>query len=164
MTEAKTEAMMAFPQHRHPFESTPIHAEGASTVLYQGKRITLTQTGPGEGLLVQPQDLAAINGFELKPEGACLGELCIPLNDQIVQTHDGRTWVDLPAFADHMGQPFVADTNARVWSFAEVPAKRDNTMMHAMAPDIALTDRAGNVIELADLKGKKALIVTWSSW
>jgi cytochrome oxidase Cu insertion factor (SCO1/SenC/PrrC family) len=33
-----------------------------------------------------------------------------------------------------------------------------------MAPDIELTDRNGQVFRLADLKGKKALIVTWSSW
>jgi peroxiredoxin len=37
-------------------------------------------------------------------------------------------------------------------------------MVDAMAPDIELTDRKGEVVRLADLKGKKALIVTWSSW
>ena len=37
-------------------------------------------------------------------------------------------------------------------------------MVDAMAPDIEFADRQGNVIRLADLKGKKALIVTWSSW
>ena len=49
-------------------------------------------------------------------------------------------------------------------SFAEVPAKRESMMVDAAAPDIEVTDRQGNVIRLADLKGKKALIVTWSSW
>jgi peroxiredoxin len=37
-------------------------------------------------------------------------------------------------------------------------------MLNAMAPDIEVTDRQGNVVRMADLKGKKALIVTWSSW
>jgi peroxiredoxin len=37
-------------------------------------------------------------------------------------------------------------------------------MLNAQVPDFEVTDRAGNVIRMADLKGKKALIVTWSSW
>jgi peroxiredoxin len=51
-----------------------------------------------------------------------------------------------------------------VWSFAEIPAKRRNMMVDAMAPDFEVNDRKGNVVRMADLKGKKALIVTWSSW
>jgi hypothetical protein len=33
-----------------------------------------------------------------------------------------------------------------------------------MAPSLELTDRQGNIFNITDLKGKKALIVTWSSW
>jgi cytochrome oxidase Cu insertion factor (SCO1/SenC/PrrC family) len=58
----------------------------------------------------------------------------------------------------------VADHEARVWSFAEIPAKRESLLVDAMAPEFEITDRQGKVIRLADLKGKKALIVTWSSW
>jgi cytochrome oxidase Cu insertion factor (SCO1/SenC/PrrC family) len=58
----------------------------------------------------------------------------------------------------------VADSEARVWSFAEIPAKRENMMIDAMAPDFEVKDRQGKVVRMADLKGKKALIVTWSSW
>ena len=58
----------------------------------------------------------------------------------------------------------MADTEAGVWSFAEIPAKRESLLVDAMAPDFEITDRQGNVIRRADLKGKKALIVTWSSW
>ena len=63
-----------------------------------------------------------------------------------------------------VGQPYVADKQANVWSFAEIPAKRESTLLNAQAPDFEVTDRQGNVIRMADLKGKKALIVTWSSW
>ena len=58
----------------------------------------------------------------------------------------------------------MADLEAGVWSFAEIPAKRENMMVSAMAPELELTDREGQVVRMADLKGKKALIVTWSSW
>lgn len=157
-------AMMAYPELRNPFEETAIHPEGSTTVLYQGKSVTLQRTGGGDGLLIDPADLHRINGFELKPQGACYEDMCIPLNDELLTEHDGAQWFNLTAFADLLGQPYVADTDHQVWSFAEIPAKRESMMVDAMAPDLEITDRQGNVLNLADLKGKKALIVTWSSW
>jgi hypothetical protein len=157
-------AFGAFPEFRHPFEATPIHPEGSTTVLYQGKAVTLSDTGNGEGLLIRPEDLSRVNGFELKPEGACFKDMCIPMNDDLLVEQDGRQWFDLTAFADLLGQPYVADRESRVWSFAEIPAKREGMLVDAMAPEFEVTDRQGKVVRLADFKGKKALIVTWSSW
>ena len=159
-----TEPFMAYPELRHPFQTTPIHPPGSTTVLYQGKAITLSETGAGDGLLIRPDDLTRVNGFELKPEGACYGDLCIPMKGDLLVEQDGKQWFDLTAFAELLGQPYVADHEADVWSFADIPAQRDRMMVDAMAPEFEVTDRQGNVVRRADLKGKKALIVTWSSW
>lgn len=158
------DAMMAYPDLRHPFEEKPIHSSGSATVLYQGRRITLSETGDGPGLLIDPAELPQVNGFELKPEGACYADLCIPINAQMLVEQNGRQWFDLTAFADLMDQPYVADKAENVWSFAEIPARRQSTLVDGMAPDFEVTDRSGKVIRMTDLKGKKALIVTWSSW
>jgi hypothetical protein len=155
---------MAYPELRHPFDETPVHAEGQTTVLYQGRTIRLDETGGGDGLLIRPEDLGRVNGFELKPEGACYRDMCIPMNERLRVERDGRQWFDLTAFADLLEQPYVADEEARVWSFAEIPAKRESMMVDAMAPDFEVPDRQGNVVRMADFAGKKALIVTWSSW
>ena len=128
-------AFGAFPEFRHPFEATPIHPEGSTTVLYQGKAVTLSDTGNGEGLLIRPEDLSRVNGFELKPEGACFKDMCIPMNEDLLVEQDGRQWFDLTAFADLLGQPYVADRESRVWSFAEIPAKREGMLVNAMAPE-----------------------------
>lgn len=157
-------AFGAFPELRHPFEPTPIHPAGHTTVLYQGRTIQLSATGPGDGLLIRPEDLASVNGFVLKPEGACFQDLCFPLKDNWLIERGGKTWFDLTAFANTVGQHFIADEASRVWSFAEIPAKQDNMLVNGMAPDFEIVDRTGNVIRTADYRGKKALIVTWSSW
>lgn len=159
-----TRAFGAFPEFRHPFEATPIHPDGSTTVLYQGKAVTLSETGKGPGLLIRPDDLRRVNGFEVKPEGVCYQDMCIPMTKDLLVEQDGKQWFDLAAFADLLGQPYVADTESGVWSFAEIPAKRDAMLVNAMAPEFEVTDRKGNVVRLADFKGKKALIVTWSSW
>ena len=114
------QAPMAYPELRHPFTQSPIHPEGCTTVLYQGKSITLDETGTGENLLIRPGDLQRINGFELKPEGACYEDQCIPVSDDLFVEQDGNRWFDLTAFADLVGQPYVADVQSRVWSFAEM--------------------------------------------
>lgn len=159
-----TRAFAAYPEYRHPFAPTPIHPAGSTTVLYQGKSTVLQETGRGDHLLIRPEDLYRSIGFELKPEGVCYQDICIPMQAKFMVEQDGKRWFDLTAFAAHMGQPVVADLDARVWSFAEVPAKRDNMRVNAMAPDFEIRDRMGKVIRLADYRGKKALIVTWSSW
>ncbi len=158
------EAVMAYPELRHPFEETPIHPPGSTTVLHEGRTVTLAETGDGNGLLIRPKDLPRVNGFELKPEGACRDSLCIPINDDLLISGPDGQWFDLAAFADLTGQPYVADRSAGVWSFGEVPATRERMMADAMVPDFEVTDRQGNTVTTADLKGRKALIVTWSSW
>lgn len=155
---------MAHPELRHPFEETQVHPKGSATVLYPGHRITLDGIGGGDRLLIRPEDLVRVNGFELKPEGACYEDLCIPLKDDLFVERDGRRWFDLTAFADLLEQPWVADTETGVWSFAEIPAKREGMMVDAQAPDFEVTDRQGNVVRMADFRGKKTLVVTWSSW
>ncbi len=155
---------MAHPELRHPFDASPVHPDGMATVLYQGSKHTLEAKGTGRQLLIRPGELKDISGFEIKPEGACLGELCYPLPAGALVIQDGERWFDLAAFADHIGQPYVADLESNVWSFSEIPAKRERLLVDAMAPDFEVTDRQGRVIRRADLEGKKALIVTWSSW
>ena len=159
-----SDAMMAYPDLRHPFVEKPIHAPGCATVLCQGHSVTLSEVGEGDRLLIRPDDLPGINGFTLKPEGACYADMCIPIGESLFVEQDGKTWFDLTAFADLLGQAYVADTQSRVWSFAEIPARRERMMTDAMAPEFEVTDREGQTIRMADLKGKKALIVTWSSW
>ena len=158
------DALMAYPDLRHPFEEKLIHSSGSATVLYQGRTVTLSETGNGDGLLISPEDLPRVNGFELKPQGACYADMCVPMNEHLLVEQGDKQWFDLAAFADLLGQPYVVDKDANVWSFAEIPARSESMMVDGMAPDFEVTDRAGKVIRMTDLKGKKALIVTWSSW
>lgn len=160
-----TEAIMAYPALRHPFEQTSINDAG-STILVGGKTIKLAQSLVDGNLWVTPEDLTRINGFELKPQGACYQELCIPIKEDsnLLRQDAEQLWFNLTAFADLLEQPYVADTVNNVWSFAQAPAKRSDMMTDAMAPDFELIDRQGNVVRMSDFKGKKALIITWSSW
>lgn len=142
---------------------------GAATVLYPGRTVQVEQTlADPTDLWVTPEDLTRVNDFVLKPEGACLDDLCIPVNqtedNDIVVTRDGQRWFSLTAFARELDQAFVVDSDQRVWSFAAVPATRSKFLEAALAPDFELPDREGRPVRLSDFHGKKVLLLTWASW
>ena len=140
-----------------------------TTVLYNDQVIEVTETlADPNDLWVSPEDMTRINGFVLKPEGACLDEICILVdqskdNDLTVKRGEKR-WINLTAFARKLGQAFAVDHDANVWSFGEIPVTRQAFLDSAVAPDFALEDRDGKTIRLSDLRGKKVMIVTWASW
>ena len=71
-------------------------------------------------LWVRASDLPRINEFELKPQGACRADLCIPVPKTMVSGE----YFDFSAFAKLAGQAEVADTASRVWSYGEMPVLR----------------------------------------
>ena len=132
-----------------------------ATVLYDGRAIGLSRvTADADALWIQKADLPAINGFELKPQGACREEICIPIPRAMMR---GMQF-NLTAFAQRIGQRVVADPAARVWSFGEIPVVRGAFLESRIAPEFSVPDRKGRPVKLSQFRGKKALVVTWASW
>jgi len=130
-----------------------------ATVLYGDKAVPLEVTRPDpKDLWVRASDLQTINGFELKPQGACREDICIPVAKNLRQ----GAFFNLTGFAQKVHQPVVTDSG--VWSFGEIPLLRGAFVNSRIAPDFAVPDRKGRVVHLSDFRGKKVLIVTWASW
>jgi hypothetical protein len=131
----------------------------AVTVLYQDRATKLDKARvEGSDLWVRSADLPRVNEFEVKPQGACRADICIPLSKDLKKAE----WFNLTGFARKVGQTVVSDSS--VWSFGEVPLLRGTYFNSRIAPDFAVPDRKGNVVHLSDFRGKKVLVVTWASW
>ena len=111
-----------------------------------------------ESLIVSRAEFHAGTGWELKPEGACKGDVCIPL----VEPPEGDS-VDIASMAGQMGLPLVADEKHAVWSIGP-DAIDSKTLVSAEAPPLTLPDLDGNPFELASLRGQKVLMVAWSPY
>jgi len=139
----------------------------AATVLYEGRTVEVANTleDPTD-LWVAPDDLTAINGFVVKPEGACLDEICIPLTKTSGLTVErlGKKWISVTGLARMLNQAYAHDADADAWSFAPIPAKSESYLSTAVAPDFELKDRDGKTVRLSDFRGKKVLLMTWASW
>ena len=119
-------------------------------------------------LWVTKADLPDVNGFELKPEGACLDEICIPIkqseDSDLFVTRQGKGWVNVTGLARILQQPVVADYDTQTFSLGAIPVQRTSFVRDAVAPDFELKDWQGNTYSLSDFKGKKIMLLSWASW
>jgi hypothetical protein len=104
-------------------------------------------------------EFARGTGWELKPEGACRAEVCMPLPGNVWRA-DGR--VNLPVVADALGMALVPDEGRGLWALGPVSGGRALTT--AVVPEITLPDRHGKPFPLRSLKGTKVFLATWASW
>ena len=96
-------------------------------------------------------------GWQLKPEGACRGEICVPL------PQPPRDVVDVAAVADRLGMPLVHDEEVGLWALG--PASLEgHALPTATAPELELPQLDGSMFRLSSLRGQKVLIVAWAPY
>jgi hypothetical protein len=74
------------------------------------------------------------------------------------------TWFNLSEFARLIKQPFAFDQKNGVWYFGARTGEQNGYLASLEAPNFTLPDLKGKMHSLADLRGKKVLLVTWASW
>jgi hypothetical protein len=110
-------------------------------------------------LAVDETELRRRTGWELKPEGACLGELCVALPDGAGR--DGT--IDARVLSDRLGMPLVHESERGVWALGPASAT-GRALATAEAPDFVLPDLEGRPFELSSLRGRKVVLTSWASW
>jgi hypothetical protein len=108
---------------------------------------------------VSVEELRRRTGWELKPEGACKGEICVPLPAEA--RADGE--VDLGMLAERLGMPLVHDAEHGLWALGP-EALNGRALTTAQAPELELPDLDGNLFSLSSLRGRKVVLTAWASW
>src|SRR5262245_34122850 len=111
--------------------------------------------------MVEEHDFASRTGWTIKPEGACKGGVCVPLEPD-VRGADGR--LDVRVLAPRLGMPLVADDAHGIWALGPETSVTGRALTSAVAPDVELRDADGNPFKLSSLRGKKVVMVAWASW
>jgi hypothetical protein len=109
---------------------------------------------------VSPEEFATGTGWELKPQGACRGEVCVPL--------PADSWsaggVTVAAVAERLAMPVVRDTD-RGLSAIGPSALSGRALATVEAADVelplALSD---GVWRLASQRGRRTVVVAWAPW
>jgi len=93
-------------------------------------------------------------GWTIRPEGACKGEVCVPL---------GGSRFDLLAACEKLGMAVVHDPGAGVWGIGP-ETLGGRALVSATAPDLDLPTLDGEHFELRSCRGRKVAIVAWAPY
>lgn len=126
----------------------------------------VTAKAEGDNLWLTTSDLNKVSGWELKAEGVCKGEVCVPIpvGRAADYVRDNRRSFNLAAFARLLGQPVLHDDKRGVWFFGQNGGARRAALKSLEAPDFELPDLDGKTHRLSDYRGKKVLLAAWASW
>ena len=105
-----------------------------------------------------------LTGWELKPEGFCLDEVCIPVPPASEADFLRTSSVNVAEFYRLRGGPVLHDAERATWILGEPAAARATALDSLEAPDFTLPDVDGNLHSLSDYRGKKVLLASWASW
>jgi hypothetical protein len=110
-------------------------------------------------MLVTSLDLTAEafargTGWEIKPEGACKGDVCVPLPDGAF---------DLSLTADRLGMAVVADPDLGLWAIGP-ETLGGRALATVQAPELVLPDLDGNELRLSSLRGQKVVLASWAPY
>ncbi|MFZ0680957.1 MAG: hypothetical protein WA447_09860 [Candidatus Binatus sp.] len=141
----------------------------AATIIHEDKPLHFERAiADSNAVWLDAAELKQLAGWELKPEGICRGDLCVPIppgrEGEFASKHDGATWLNFSALADNMGKPWAGDSKNRVWYFGAEAADRGNVLRSLEAPDFELPDLDGKMHRLSDYRGRKVFLLAWASW
>jgi hypothetical protein len=99
-----------------------------------------------------PAELEQRTGWTIKPEGACRGDVCVPLPSPF----------DVSDLAQRLRMALVGEEADGLWALG--PESGGHALSSAELPDIVLPDRDGRDFALRSLRGTKVFMVAWASW
>src|ERR1700716_2961110 len=106
------------------------------------------------------EEFAEITGWEIKPEGACQEDVCVPL-PALEPDAEGR--IEVTVVAERLGMPIAHDGAHGLWALG--PRSGDRRVLErARMPGLVLQDFDGDAFDLASLRGRKVVLIAWASW
>ena len=132
------------------------------TLLDETRPTTVEATVAADGIRLTPATVRDVLGWELKPQGLCRGERCVPVPPASALARDGR--VDLATLAGLLGRPLVTDIEERVACLGVAADERSSALRSLEAPDFSLPDVTGRPHTLSGYRGKRVFLVAWASW
>jgi hypothetical protein len=113
-------------------------------------------------VLLAPDALEAATGWDLRSDGLCRGDVCVPRRDGDGLLVDDK--VDLAAFAALLQRPLAYDADAAIAVLADAPEDHAAAYDARVAPAWTLPDLDGNPVSSSAFAGSKKLLVAWASW
>jgi hypothetical protein len=107
-----------------------------------------------DSLDVSPDSFTTGTGWEIKPQGACKGDVCVPL---------GGGPFDVRLAAERLGMALIEDADLGIWALGP-ESVGGRALASADAPELVLPDLDGNPFQVSSLRGQKVALVSWAPY
>ncbi len=117
-----------------------MHAD-SFTIIDEGQVSQVDATLHADEVRLSLGALKKALGWELKPEGLCKGNQCVPVDPdaELVDTHG----IDLAEFAGILGRPLALDVEEKMAYLGSSAADQSAQLSSLVAPDFTLPDLDG---------------------
>jgi hypothetical protein len=131
-------------------------------------RAWLREGSAGPAVILTVLDVGAAEfeqetGWAIKTEGACRGDLCIPLAPRSASSAPSGAGFDLAGAADRLGMALVHEPEVGLWALGPASVG-GRALTTAEAPELELPDFDGNPFRLSSLRGQKVVLVAWAPY
>ena len=136
--------------------------QGLLTLLDDGAAHEIPARRDGERIYLDPDALRQSLGWELKDEGLCRADTCVPVRNRGDLSADAG--IELGAFAEVLGRPLAVEASEWIAALGTAAAERGRELLTLAAPDFELPDLSGKLHSLSQYRGKKILLFMHASW
>ena len=134
----------------------------AFTLLDETRAVPVDATVAADGIRLAPAAVRDALGWELKPQGLCKDETCVPVPPSAALVRDDG--IDLETLAGLLGRPLALDAAENAACLGVAATDRARTLASLDAPDFTLPDLDGRMHTLSGYRGKKIFLIAFASW
>jgi peroxiredoxin len=132
-----------------------------ATLLWEGQVGFFEMQGVPE--FIDANEFESLTGWELREEGLCNGDACVPLRDR-ARAVPRPGVLDLSIVMPLLDRPLVIDQAAGVVSVGSTNQARRDALVARRAPSFSLPGLDGELHSLEHLRGRLTVLVTFSTW
>jgi hypothetical protein len=130
-------------------------------VIDDGRPVAVTAHVDADGVRLPAESVRAALGWEVRPQGVCRGDVCVPLPG--AADLDARG-IELARLAEGLCRPLALDAAEGAAALAAPVEERRRALASLEAPDFTLPDLDGRPHRLRDQRGRKVMLVAYASW
>jgi len=135
--------------------------ESITTLLWEGESHEFVSEGSTN--LIGVADFERFTGWDLRDEGLCSGDACVPVRDRAGAVPSPGV-LDLDQVIPLLDRLHVIDHAARVVSVGSTQQARRDALISRRAPTFSLPALDGSMHSLEELRGRLTVLVTFSTW
>jgi peroxiredoxin len=137
------------------------NAATTTTLLWEGTPLEFAAAGGAN--LIAASDFEHLTGWDLRDEGLCNGDACVPVRDRS-RAVPSPGILDLDVIVPLLDRPLIIDHGAGVVSVGSTHQARRDALVARLAPTFSLPGLDGSMHSLEELRGRLTVLVTFSTW